>query len=87
MPETNDKRRTRLLAELSSIGIQFPVSIGIGYLMGHFLDKWLKLYPVMTIVFSIFGVVAAFINVFRLNSELNRIEKDEQDDRTDQEKK
>ena len=78
MNEGKDNRRRRIMAELTSVGIQFPVSIGIGYLMGHYLDKWLDLYPILTIVFSIFGVAAAFMNVFRLNAELSRIEKEEQ---------
>ncbi|MCK5878641.1 MAG: AtpZ/AtpI family protein [Holophagae bacterium] len=81
MIEKKNNRRTRILAELTSVGIQFPVSIGIGYLMGHYLDKWLGLYPILTIVFSILGVIAAFVNVFRLNAELNRIEKEEREEK------
>jgi len=81
MIEKKNNRRTRVLAELTSVGIQFPVSIGIGYLMGYYLDKWLGLYPILTIVFSILGVIAAFVNVFRLNAELNRIEKEEREEK------
>lgn len=70
--------RAKVIAELASLGIQFPVSIGIGYGMGWLLDRWLGWYPVMTIIFSLFGVAAAFVNLFRLNAELGRIEKREQ---------
>ncbi len=81
MKERKDGRRRRILAELTSVGIQFPVSIGIGYLMGHYLDKWFHCYPVLTIIFSLFGVAAAFINVFRLNAELNRLEREEREEK------
>ncbi|NOZ12189.1 MAG: AtpZ/AtpI family protein [Acidobacteria bacterium] len=81
MKEEKDGRQKRILAELTSVGIQFPVSIGIGYLMGRYLDKWFHLYPVLTIVFSLFGVAAAFINVFRLNAELNRLEREEREEK------
>jgi len=67
-------RRMKLIAELTSAGIQFPVSIGIGYLIGRGLDRWLGTYPWCTAVFSVFGVAAAFVNIFRLNAELNRLE-------------
>ncbi len=70
--------RAKVIAELASLGIQFPVSIGIGYGMGWLLDRWLGWYPVMTIIFSLFGVAAAFVNLFRLNAELSRIEEREQ---------
>ncbi|BBB32717.1 ATP synthase protein I [Thermotomaculum hydrothermale] len=79
--ENKDKeiraQKRRLWAELSSAGIQFPVSIGIGYFMGKYLDKWFNTYPYLTIIFSIFGVVAAFVNIFRLNSQLTKLEEKE----------
>lgn len=64
----------RMIAELASIGIQFPVSIGIGYLIGHALDNWLNTFPYLTAVFSVFGIAAAFVNMFRLTAELGRME-------------
>lgn len=76
-------RKMRIMGELASLGIQFPVSIGIGYLIGRFLDKLFKTAPVLTIVFSVFGVIAAFVNVFRLNAELTRIEDEEKKDHED----
>jgi len=82
--EKNKAKKTRLWAELSAAGIQFPVSIGIGYFIGKTLDKWLNLYPYMTIAFSIFGVAAAFVNIFRLNSELTRIEEQERKEEENQ---
>ena len=45
---------------LSSIGIEMAVAIFVGWLMGHYLDKWLHTDPWMMIVFIILGVVAGF---------------------------
>ncbi len=70
----DSNERMRLVAELASVGIQFPVSIGIGFLIGKGLDMLFKTEPVLTWIFSVFGVVAAFVNVFRLNAELSRVE-------------
>ncbi len=72
-------QKRKLWAELSSAGIQFPVSIGIGYLIGKYLDRWFNTYPYLTVIFSIFGVIAAFVNIFRLNAELTKLEKEEKE--------
>jgi len=68
--------RARIVAELASLGIQFPVSIAIGYFMGKGLDYLFSTKPILTWIFSILGVVAAFVNVFRLNAQLSKIEKE-----------
>lgn len=70
-------KKRRLWAELSAAGIQFPVSIGIGYFIGKYIDKFFNTYPIFTIVFSTFGVIAAFVNIFRLNAELSKLENEE----------
>jgi len=76
-------QKRRLWAELSSAGIQFPISIGIGYLIGKYLDKWLNTYPYLTVIFSIFGVAAAFLNIFRLNAQLTKIEEEEREEKNE----
>lgn len=60
------KRDLRQLVEASSIGWMFPIAIGIGYLAGHYLDKWLGTDPWLTIIFTLLGIIAAFRNLFRL---------------------
>ena len=70
-------KKRRLWAELSAAGIQFPVSIAIGYYIGKYIDKFFNTYPIFTVIFSIFGVIAAFVNIFRLNAELNKLENEE----------
>ena len=60
------KRDLRQLVEASSIGWMFPIAIGIGYLIGHYLDKWLGTNPWLTGIFTLLGIIAAFRNLFRL---------------------
>lgn len=62
----NDKRaQYQQLLEASSLGLMFPLAIGIGYGMGYGLDRLLHTKPWFTWIFTAFGVVAAFINLFR----------------------
>jgi len=45
---------------LSSIGIEMGVAVFVGWLMGHYLDKWLHTDPWFMIVFALLGIVAGF---------------------------
>jgi ATP synthase protein I len=64
MPD--DKRRQyQQLLEASSLGLMFPLAIGLGYGMGYGLDHLFHTKPWLTWIFTAFGVVAAFINLFR----------------------
>ncbi len=56
----------RQLFEASSIAWVFPIAIGLGYGWGYLMDKWFHTWPVLTWVFTGFGIVAAFINLFRM---------------------
>jgi ATP synthase protein I len=70
MADDNEKRKdARSLLEASSIGWMFPIAMGLGYLWGHFMDKWFGTYPWLTGIFTFFGIVAAFVNLFRLAKE------------------
>lgn len=59
-------RRNRQLLEASSLGFMFPIAIGIGFGCGYGLDKLFHTWPWLTSIFTGFGVVAAFINLFRV---------------------
>ncbi len=45
---------------LSSIGIEMGVAVFIGWLVGHYLDRWLGTDPWMMIVFALLGIAAGF---------------------------
>lgn len=63
--------------DLSIVGIQFPVAIAIGYFWGRWMDGWLGTGPWLMIVFSIFGIVAGFVNLFRITARATREEAEE----------
>ena len=66
----DDKKRREFLklAEASSIGWMFPIAMGLGFGAGYGLDKLFHSWPWLTAIFTIFGVVAAFINLFRIGT-------------------
>jgi ATP synthase protein I len=59
-------------ALLTSIGIMFPVSITLGAAFGYFIDRKLGTLPWFSAIFLMFGIAAAFINLFKI---LNKFEK------------
>jgi F0F1-type ATP synthase assembly protein I len=60
--------------DLLTVGIMFPVCIAIGYGMGYVLDGWFGTHSAFKIAFLLFGIVAAFLNLFKT---INKVEKDE----------
>jgi ATP synthase protein I len=69
-------RRARLWLDVSIVGIQFPVAIGIGYFFGRWLDSQLTTKPWMTIIFALFGIAAGFVNLFRITAQAERAERE-----------
>lgn len=61
---------------VSIVGIQFPVAIAIGFFFGRWLDRSLGTQPWLTILFSLFGITAGFVNLFRITSQASRSEED-----------
>jgi len=73
MPDDNDRndrkkiRQNEQLLEASSIGLMFPIAIALGYGWGWWMDnKLFHTSPWLTWIFTAFGVIAAFINLFRI---------------------
>ena len=64
----DDKKRSeaRQLLEASSLAWMFPIALGLGALWGWGMDKLFGTWPWLTIIFTIFGAIAAFINLFRI---------------------
>ena len=60
------RRQARWFLEASSLGWMFPIAIALGIGIGWWLDKVFGTRPWMTAVFGAFGVIAAFINLFRV---------------------
>jgi F0F1-type ATP synthase assembly protein I len=66
MPDDDKKRDLQKLVEATSIGWMFPIAIGLGYLWGYGMDKLFGTYPWLTGIFTFLGILAAFVNLFRL---------------------
>jgi len=62
---------------VSIIGIQFPVAIAIGYFFGRWLDQQLGTSPYLMGLFTLFGIAAGFVNLFRIAAEASRSEEDQ----------
>lgn len=56
----------RRIADASSIGLAFPIAIALGYFWGKGLDSMLGTAPWLAYVFAGLGVVAGFVNAFRV---------------------
>lgn len=65
------KRRTQYqqFLEASSLGLMFPLAIGIGFAWGYWMDRMFGTKPWLTVIFTAFGVIAAFMNLFRLSAQ------------------
>jgi ATP synthase protein I len=77
-------RRARNWVDVSIVGIQFPVAIALGFFWGRWMDRWLGTWPWLTGVFTLFGIVAGFVNLFRISAaaaeEEERIDAEERSD-------
>jgi F0F1-type ATP synthase assembly protein I len=60
------RREARQLLEASALAWMFPIAIGLGALWGWGMDRWLGTWPWLTAIFTGFGVIAAFVNLFRI---------------------
>ena len=61
------------------LGFQLAASIVIMLFIGYWLDSWLKIYPILTIIFAMFGGFAGLYNVIKTVLDLNKKKKNEQD--------
>lgn len=61
--DNETKKMFRTLGFLSTTGMTMAFSIGLGALIGYYLDNKFGSEPWLFIIFLIFGVVAAFKNL------------------------
>jgi ATP synthase protein I len=55
----------RTIGALSTVGISFVLAIVMGFACGYYLDRWLGTGPWLLLLFTIFGLAAGILNVYR----------------------
>jgi len=63
----------RTLGHLSTVGLSMGIAIGIGALVGHYLDKKFGTAPWLFFIFLGFGVAAAFRNLYIMYKKIKDI--------------
>jgi ATP synthase protein I len=66
------KRLFRTLGYLSTVGLAMALSVGIGAVLGHWLDEKFGTTPWLFFVFLGFGIAAAFRNLHFMYQKLKR---------------
>ena len=61
--DKEDKKLIRSLGFLSAVGMAMAISIGLGALIGYYLDKKLETTPWLFLVFFGSGIAAAVRNL------------------------
>jgi ATP synthase protein I len=60
-----DPSLLKQLARLSTIGVSLVAATAIGLAIGYGLDRWFGTNPWLTLTFTLFGIAAGFLNLFR----------------------
>ena len=71
--DNDTKKMFRALGVLSTAGMAMAFSIGIGVIIGHYLDEKFNTAPWFLIIFLIFGIVAAFRNLYYMYKKAKEI--------------
>ncbi len=66
------KKLFRTLGYLSTVGLSMALSVGIGAVLGHWLDQKFGTTPWLFFVFLGFGIVAAFRNLHLMYKKLKK---------------
>ena len=64
--------KKREWAEYSTVGFMFPASIAVGFIMGYLLDRLFKSSPYLTIIFTLYGVAAGFVNLIKVTKKYGK---------------
>jgi|GEM_PF-1960832 len=64
MPD-NKRDTANALYELATVGLVFPLATLIGFGLGYWLDGLMGTGPWLKVVLTAFGIIAAFVNLFR----------------------
>jgi F0F1-type ATP synthase assembly protein I len=67
------RKMLRTLGYVSTVGLAMAISIGLGALIGHYLDVKFKTEPWLFFIFLGFGIAAAFRNLYIMYKKIKDI--------------
>lgn len=94
-PQTEEeKEKTRkllaesrnLAANVGNFGLFLILAVGVGYLIGSFLDEWLGIKPVMTVFWIVCGVASAIIELVKTIKAAAKLAESEASDKENNDK-
>lgn len=71
--DDENKKLLSTLGHVSTVGLSMAISIGVGALIGHYLDTKFGTYPWLLIVFLGLGIAAAFRNLYVMYQKIKDI--------------
>lgn len=71
--DNETKKMIRTLGHVSTVGLSMAFAIGIGAIVGHYLDKKFGTTPWLLLIFLGFGVAAAFRNLYIMYKKIKDI--------------
>lgn len=77
----NDRKWLRLAGLANAVGMVLVVSSAIGGGLGWYLDKRFGTSPILFLIFGLIGVIAGFMEVFRIVAQINEEEQEDKDRR------
>lgn len=60
-----DNSPWKQIGTLSTLGIMMVVCTVIGLGAGYYLDRWLGTRPWFTLILTVLGIVAGYVNLFK----------------------
>ena len=64
-PAAREGKRVYNALSASSVGLELGLSVGIGLLVGYYMDRWLGTQPWMLLLWMVLGLAAGFRGVLR----------------------
>jgi ATP synthase protein I len=71
-PAARTGKRAYNALSASSVGVEIGLSVGIGLLIGYYMDNWLGTQPWLMFLWLVFGLIAGFRGVMRAVREADR---------------
>jgi F0F1-type ATP synthase assembly protein I len=71
--DNDTKKMIKTLGYLSSVGLSMGIAIGIGAIVGYYLDKKFGTAPWLLLIFLGFGIAAAFRNLYIMYKKIKDI--------------